>query len=76
VRSETCTWETPEPASEYVPQYPIVAQPASQPAVLYVPDAAGKVVAEAGAVLSTSRSSMIVELVTLAAASVITTRRS
>ena len=41
--------------SEYVPQRPAVAQPAAQPAALYSPLAAGKVVVELGAVVSTSQ---------------------
>ena len=49
---ETWTPWTPEPPSEAVPQRPVVPQPAFQPAVEYVPEFAGKVVVEVGAVLS------------------------
>ena len=48
----TCTPCMLKPASEWVPQKPLVAQPAFQPAVLYVPAEAGNVTVEAGAVLS------------------------
>ena len=42
--------------SAYVPQSPAVAHPAAQPAALYSPPlAAGKVVVELGAVVSTSQ---------------------
>ena len=53
---ETSTSATPEPApSPYVPQSPLGAQPAFQPAVVYVPAAAGKARVEEGAVVSTSQ---------------------
>ena len=38
-----------------MPQSPAVAQPASQPAALYSPAEAGKLVVELGAVVSTSQ---------------------
>ena len=59
-----------------MPQKPIGPQPTFQPAVLYVPAEAGKPVVVLGAVLSTRRFATVVELVTLPAASVTTTRRS
>ena len=43
----------PEPPSDCVPQKPLGAQPAFQPAVEYVPVEAGKETVELGAVLST-----------------------
>ena len=54
-RMETSTSATPEVASEYVPQRPEGAQPAFQPAALYVPAEAGKATVEEGAVASTSK---------------------
>ena len=53
---EISTSATPAPEpSPYVPQRPLVAQPAFQPSVLYVAEATGKVTVEEGAVVSTSQ---------------------
>jgi hypothetical protein len=73
---ETWTVWTPEPASECVPQKPLVPQPAFQPAAPYVVEATGKEVVELGAVLSIRRFETAVDVPVFPATSVATARTS